>query len=286
MTIIDRLYAQVEEKGPICVGLDPAEEVYPPGFLEKFPSPAEAALRFCQEIVAATADLVVCYKVQIAHFEALGVEGLRAYRDLLRELRKEGIVVIGDVKRGDIASTAVHYAKAHFAGEFAADFITLNALFGVDALTPFLSYLETGKHEIFVLVRTSNPSAAELQDLPVGGRPFYEHVAEKAAAWGERFRGSCGYSLIGAVVGAQRDVLARLRARFSRLFFLVPGYGAQGGKAADVAPAFREGNGAVIVAARAVLGAHRGKAAAAERFPHYAREAVQAMAEDLSPWLA
>jgi len=286
MTIIDRLYAQVEEKGPICVGLDPAEEVYPPGFLQKFPSPAEAALRFCQEIVAATADLVACYKVQIAHFEALGVEGLRAYRDLLRELRKEGIIVIGDVKRGDIASTAAHYAKAHFAGEFTADFITLNPIFGFDVLEPFLPYVESGQHGIFVLVRTSNPSAWEFQDLLMDGQPFYEHVAAKVAAWGEKFRGSCGYSLIGAVVGAQRDVLARLRSRFSRLFFLVPGYGAQDGKAADVAPAFREGNGAVIVAARSILGAHRGKPAAAERFPQYAREAVQAMAEDLSPWRA
>lgn len=286
MTIIDRLYAQVEEKGPICVGLDPAEEVYPPGFLQKFPSPAEAALRFCQEIVAATADLVACYKVQIAHFEALGVEGLRAYRGLLHKLRKEGIIVIGDVKRGDIASTAAHYAQAHFAGEFAADFITLNPLFGFDVLEPFLPHIEGGQHGIFVLVRTSNPSAAEFQDLLVDGQPFYEHVAEKVAAWGEKFCGSCGYSLIGAVVGAQRDVLARLRSRFARLFFLVPGYGAQGGKAADVAPAFREGNGAVIVAARAILGAHRGKPAAAERFPQYAREAVQAMAEDLFPWRA
>jgi len=286
MTIIDRLYAQVEEKGPICVGLDPAEEVYPPGFLQKFPSPAEAALRFCQEIVAATADLVACYKVQIAHFEALGVEGLRAYRDLVWGLRKEGIIVIGDVKRGDIASTAAHYAKAHFAGDFAADFITLNALFGFDVLEPFLPYIEGGQHGVFVLVRTSNPSAREFQDLLVDGRPFYEYVAEKVAAWGEKFCGSCGYSLIGAVVGAQREILARLRSRFSRIFFLVPGYGAQGGKAADVAPAFREGNGAVIVAARSVLGAHRGKPDAAERFPQYAREAVQAMAEDLSPWRA
>lgn len=285
MTIIDRLYKRVEERGPICVGLDPAEDLYPPGFLKKFSSPAQAALAFSQEIVAATADLVACYKVQIAHFEALGVEGLQAYRDLLRWLRKEGLIVIGDVKRGDIASTAAHYAKAHFGGEFSADFLTINALFGFDALTPFLSYLESGKHGFFVLVRTSNPTASEFQDLLVDGRPFYEHVAERVALWGEKFRGECGYSLIGAVVGAHREVLARLRPRFPTLFFLVPGYGAQGGRARDVAPAFREGNGAVVVAARAILGAHRGKPDSAKRFPHYAREAVLAMREDLAQCL-
>lgn len=280
--IIDRLWARVKERGPVCVGLDPSPDVYPPGFLEKFGSPAEAARCFCREIAAATGDLAACFKVQIAHFEALGVEGLRAYRDLLQELRAEGHLVIGDVKRGDIASTAAHYAQAHFGGEFRADFLTLNAYFGADALAPFLPYLEGGEHGIFVLVRTSNPSAAELQDLPVEGRPLYEHVAERVAAWGERFRGASGYSLLGAVVGAHRPALARLRPRFPSVFFLVPGYGAQGGTAQDVAPAFREGNGAVVVAARAILAAHRGKPAALARFPHYARAAVQAMAEDLA----
>lgn len=283
--IIDRLCARVEERGPICVGLDPSEDVYPPGFAEKFPSPAQAALRFCQEIVAATGDLVACYKVQIAHFEALGVEGLAVYRDLLREIRKEGHLVIGDVKRGDIASTAAYYAQAHFAGEFAAHFLTLNAYFGFDALAPFLPHLETGDHGLFVLVRTSNPSAAEFQDLLVAGRPLYEHVAEKVAEWGGKYLGQRGYSLIGGVVGAHREVLARLRPRFPALFFLVPGYGAQGGTAQDVAPAFREGNGAVVVAARAILAAHRGKPAAEARFPQYAREAVQAMRDDLAPCL-
>lgn len=282
MTIIDRLYERVKEKGPVCVGLDPSEDVYPAGFLKKFPSPAQAALQFCQEIVAATADLVACYKVQIAHFEALGVEGLQAYRDLLRWLRAQGLMVIGDVKRGDIASTAAHYAQAHFGGEFAADFLTLNAYFGFDALAPFLPYLAGGERGIFVLVRTSNPSAAEFQDLVVEGRPLYERLAEKVAAWGEGYRGQSGYSLIGAVVGAHPGVLARLRPRFPSLFFLVPGYGAQGGTAQDVAPAFFAGNGAVVVAARAILAAHRGKPAADERFPHYAREAVLAMVEDLA----
>lgn len=283
--IIDRLYARVKERSPICLGLDPSEDVYPPGFSAKFGSAAEAALRFCQEVAAATADLVACFKVQIAHFEALGVEGLRAYRDLLRGLRQEGHIVIADVKRGDIPSTALYYARAHLAGEFAAHFLTINAYFGHDALTPFLPYLETGEHGLFVLVRTSNPSAAELQELLVEGRPLYEHVAEKLVFWGEKFRGRCGYSLVGAVVGAHRPALARLRSRFSSLFFLVPGYGAQGGKAEDVQPAFREGNGAVVVAARSILGAHRGKPQAAERFSLYAREAVQAMAADLASCL-
>ncbi|MFN3346245.1 MAG: orotidine-5'-phosphate decarboxylase [Candidatus Bipolaricaulaceae bacterium] len=280
--IIDKLFERVRGKSPICLGLDPSEDVYPPGFARKFTHPAEAALRFCQEIAAATADLVACFKVQIAHFEALGVAGLGAYRDLLQELRREGHIVIGDVKRGDISSTAAFYARAHLAGEFAADFLTLNAYFGSDALAPFFPYLETGEHGLFVLVRTSNPSAAEFQDLLVEGRPLHEHVAEKVATWGKRFQGRCGYSLLGAVVGANKAVLARLRSRFPSMFFLVPGYGAQGGRAEDVAPAFQGGNGAVVVAARSILAAHRGKPAAAARFPLYAREAAQAMAEDLA----
>lgn len=282
--IIDRLYARVEERGAICLGLDPSSHVYPEDFAEAFPSPAEAALRFCQEIALATEDLVACYKVQIAHFEALGVEGLAAYRDLLRFLHQRGAIVIGDVKRGDIASTAAFYAQAHFAGEFAAHFLTVNAYFGYDTIAPFLPFLEGGERGLFVLVRTSNPSASEIQDLDLNGRPIYELVAEKVAVWGEKLRGSCGYSLIGAVVGAQRDVLARLRPRFPHLFFLVPGYGAQGGRGADVAPAFRAGNGAVVVAARAVLGAHLGKPEARQRFPEYAREAVLAIREELGRW--
>ncbi len=279
--IIDRLYARVEERGPLCLGLDPSPEVYPDGFSRRFPSAAQAALRFCQEIVDATADLAACYKVQIAHFEALGVEGLAAYRDLLRYLRDQGAIVIGDVKRGDISSTAAFYAQAHFAGDFAADFLTLNAYFGVDGIAPFLSYAGGGERGLFVLVRTSNPSAQEFQDLLVGGRPLYEEVAAKVAQWGEGFRGHCGYSAIGAVVGAHRDALARIREEFPHLFLLVPGYGAQGGRAADVTPAFRDGNGAVVVAARLVLGAHRGRPQPLDRFPLYAREATLAAREEL-----
>jgi orotidine-5'-phosphate decarboxylase len=280
--IIDKLCARVEERGPLCVGLDPSEDVYPADFLWDFSPPAEAALRYCEEIVAATADLVACYKVQIACFEALGVEGMRAYRDLLRLLRAEGLLTIGDVKRGDIASTAAHYAQAHLIGEFAADFLTLNAYFGGDAVHPFLPYLASGEKGLFVVVRTSNPSAREFQDRLCEGRPLYEHVAEQVVSWGQPYRGRFGYSLIGAVVGAHREPLLRLRSRFPTLFFLVPGYGAQGGTAEDVAPAFSRGNGAVVVAARAVLAAHRGKPAARARFAHYAREAVLAMREDLA----
>ena len=292
--IIDRLYAAVEERGPICVGLDPSPGLIPSGLLQRAHSPAEAYLRFNRGIVDATLDLVACYKVQIAHYEALGVEGLACYRDTIRYIRSQGVLVIGDVKRGDIGSTAERYAEAHFGGDFEVDFITLNPYFGTDGITPFFPYIEGREKGLFVLIRTSNPSAPELQDFPhpprflthhpspITHHPLYLHVAELVARWGERYVGRCGYSAIGGVVGGTApEALARVRERFPKLFLLVPGYGAQGARGKDVAPAFRDGNGAVIAASRFVIGAHRGKPDPERRFPEYAREAVEEMREDI-----
>lgn len=297
--IIDRLYEAVEARGPVCLGLDPTPELLPPGLLSAAGSPADAYLRFNRAIVDATLDLVACYKVQIAHYEALGVEGMACYRDTLRYIRGRGALVIGDVKRGDIGSTAARYAVAHFEGDFEADFITVNPYFGTDAISPFLPYLERGDKGLFVLIRTSNPSAPELQGFPhlsrpsrfschaspVTRHPLYLRVAELVARWGEGFVGTCGYSAIGGVVGATAgDALAQVRRRFPSLFLLVPGYGAQGARGKDVAAAFRDGNGAVVAAARSLIGAHRGRPDPERRFPDYAREAVEAMREDIRRW--
>jgi|Deesub1362A_J573_1020465.scaffolds.fasta_scaffold12802_2 orotidine-5'-phosphate decarboxylase len=290
--IIDRLYRAVEERGPVCLGLDPSPELLPAGLWEEASSPAEAFLEFNRRIVDATLDVVACYKVQIAHYEALGVAGLACYRDTLRYIRARGGLAIGDVKRGDIGSTAERYAQAHFRGDFEADFITLNPYLGSDTLAPFLPDLERGDKGLFLLIRTSNPSAQELQELPCFSPhapkpvPLYLRVAELVAHWGERLVGKCGYSAIGGVVGGTaREALARVREEFRQLFLLVPGYGAQGARGEDVAGAFREGNGAVVVAARYLIGAHRGRPAPERRFPQYAREAALAMREDIWRWI-
>ncbi|MBC7099260.1 orotidine-5'-phosphate decarboxylase [Candidatus Bipolaricaulota bacterium] len=296
--IIDRLYEVVRRRGPVCVGLDPSPELLPPGLL-RGRSLAHAFLAFNREIVDATLDIVACYKLQIAHYEALGVEGLAAYRDTLRYIRARGAIAIGDVKRGDIASTAQMYARAHFEGDFEADFLTLNPYLGFDSISPFLPYLKRGEKGLFILIRTSNPSAPEFQDLSCFSHhpslithhektrhPLYLRVAEAVAAWGEPFVGGCGYSLIGGVVGGtSREALVEIRKGFPSIFLLVPGYGAQGAGGRDVAAAFRDGNGAVVVAARAIIGAHRGKPDADRRFSEYARAAALAMREDICRWI-
>ncbi|MCR4392321.1 MAG: orotidine-5'-phosphate decarboxylase [Candidatus Acetothermia bacterium] len=281
--IIDRLAEAVATRGPVCVGLDPTPDLIP-GSLAGLPLP-EAVTRFNQEVVEATLDVVACYKVQIAHYEAMGVEGLRCYAETLRHIRGAGGIVIGDVKRGDIGTTSAMYAAAHLSGEFEADFVTLNPYLGFDAVGPFLPYLKDGAKGLFVLVRTSNPSAGDVQDLRCGGRPVYLHVAGLVHRWGEGLRGRSGFSAIGGVVGGTYpDELAEVRAEFPSLFLLVPGYGAQGAKAEEVARAFVGGTGAVVAASRSIIGAHRGKPGA--RFAEHAREAVLRMREEIARCLA
>ena len=283
--IIDRLFDAVAERGPVCVGLDTSSEILPEPFCARSSLP-EANLTFNREIINATQDLVACYKVQVAHYEALGVNGLSAYRDTIAELRRQGALVIGDVKRGDIASTGAKYAQAHFSGDFEVDFVTVNPYMGSDVITPYAPYLQKGDKGLFVLIKTSNPSASDVQDLQSGDRPLYRHLAEQVACWGEEYRGEHGYSLVGAVVGATRPhELAEIRVAHPSLFLLVPGYGAQGGGGRDVAPAFTDRNGAVVNASRSILAAYRGKPDGEKRYAEYAREAVIRMQEEILRWL-
>ncbi|HAZ27731.1 TPA: orotidine-5'-phosphate decarboxylase, partial [Candidatus Acetothermia bacterium] len=220
------------------------------------------------------------YKVQIAHYEAMGLEGLRAYAATLRHIRGAGGIAIGDVKRGDIGATSAMYAVAHLSGEFEADFVTLSPYLGFDTVAPFLPYLDRGTKGLFVLVRTSNPSAGDVQDLRPGGTPVYLHVAELIRRWGEPYTGAAGFSAMGAVVGGTYpDELAQVRAAFPSLFLLVPGYGAQGAKAEDVARAFVGGTGAVVAASRSLIGAHQGKPGV--RFAEHVRAAVLTMREEI-----
>jgi len=283
--IIDRLYEAVADRGPVCAGLDTSPQLLPKTLVFS-PPLSSAILEFNRRVIDATYDLVACYKVQIAHYEALGVDGLSCYRDTLAYVRSKGAVVIGDVKRGDIASTGEMYAKAHFLGDFEADLITVNPYMGSDVFAAFVPYLQTGNKGLFILIKTSNPSAGDVQDLFVSDHPVFMHIGKFVQNWGKDYRGECGFSLIGGVVGAtHRQQLAEIRGAFPSLFLLVPGYGSQGGGGKDVSPAFIEGNGAVVNASRSIIGAHRDKPDGEKRYAEYAREAVIAMREDIRQWM-
>lgn len=282
MTIIDRLYRKVEKVGVVCLGLDTNPSYIPEEYINNFPSTGEAIASFNKEIIDATEDVVACYKVQIAYYEALGLEGLKAYSETVKYLRKKNLITIGDIKRGDIADTAKMYAKAHFEGDFQVDFITLSPYMGLDSIEPYMSYLESGEKGAFVLVRTSNKGAEDIQYINCSDeeRLFYK-VGDKIQNLGGRSLGTCGYSALGAVVGCTHiDEGKALRKRLDKTFFLIPGYGAQGGKAEDVALYLKEGNGGVVNSSRKILLAYRGNNDNMN-FAKYAREEAISMRDDI-----
>lgn len=265
---VDRLTAAIAEKrAPVCVGVDPLYERLPEALAAEADGPQarlEAMRQFCQGVIEEVAPHVPAVKVQSAYFEAYGADGVALYEHVVGYARHQGLIVIGDVKRNDIGSTAGAYARGHLAGRpgsgsdaGVADAVTVNPYFGIDGIQPFLDVAaETGRG-VFALVRTSNPSAAEVQDLAdAGGQKVYQHVADRLAEWGdgEGLCGQSGWSLLGAVVGATWPAeAAELRKRMPRQVFLVPGYGAQGASAADCAAAFEAGGGAIVNASRSVL---------------------------------
>lgn len=247
----DRLVDEIRRKNSrVVVGLDPRVESLPPEFAKT----AKGVLDFNREIVGIVREFAAAVKPQIAFYEKLGLPGLETYVETCRIAREAGLLVIGDVKRGDVPDTAKAYAEAHF-GPFAADALTINPYFGTDGIAPFVEAAKKCGGGLFVLVKTSNPSSKEIQDLEVGGRPLHLVVAEKTAAWGNDLVGESGYSSVGAVVGATHPAEARtIRAAMPKRFFLVPGYGAQGGTAADVAVCFEAGGlGAVVNASRSIV---------------------------------
>jgi orotidine-5'-phosphate decarboxylase len=257
---MDKLYEAVAARGHVCVGLDTAADYVPPEARRRAASDAEAVLAYNRALIDATVDIAACYKVQIAYYEALGLPGLRAYAETLRSIRERGALVIADIKRGDIADTALRYAQAHFAGDFEADFVTLSPYMGMDSIEPWLSYADSQGKGAFVLMRTSNTGMRdfEYQELRAGGR-LYDAVGDRLAALAEARMGRYGYGAFGAVVGADpksgadREEALALRAARRNLFFLIPGYGAQGGAAADAALLLRDGNGGVVNASRSIL---------------------------------
>lgn len=261
----DRLHeALLHKKSRLCVGIDPRLDLMPKDLTRGIAGDVEragrAVLDFSGAVIDAVRDHAVAVKPQIAYYERLGPWGLPAYFAACKYAHDQGLIVIGDVKRGDIAETATAYAEAHLSS-FPCDAITVNPFFGTDGMEPFVRTAAKHGGGLFVLVKTSNPSSSEIQDLPVtspgGGpsRPLYRVLAEKVVKWGESLMGSCGYSSVGAVVGATHpDLAAELRAALPRSFLLIPGYGAQGATAADVARFFAaDGSGAIVNASRSVL---------------------------------
>ena len=298
----DRLLAASDaRRSQVVVGLDPQIGLLPDDIVERAtaehgrtPSGAAAAiLRFNLGVLEAVSDIAVAVKPQVAFYERFGSEGLRAYGQTIREAHARGLIVIGDVKRGDIGSTAEAYAHAHLSGpaagepwdaaELRADAVTVNPFFGSDGVRPFLEQAGQSGCGVFVLVKTSNPSSVEVQDLDCGGKPLYEHLGALVEEWGRPYVGGSGYSLVGAVVGATfpRE-LAALRRVMPHAVLLVPGFGAQGGGVQDVLAAFDpSGRGAVISSSRAVIYAYRGEPYARKCVMKDWKVAVREAAEDM-----
>ncbi|HKD68905.1 MAG TPA: orotidine-5'-phosphate decarboxylase [Candidatus Binataceae bacterium] len=269
MDFADRVVdAQRQKRTPLILGVDPQlDRPGAPGI------PRDTSLaRFCCEIIEACAEFVVAVKPQLAFFEARGRDGMDAFAEVLAFAKTRGLITIADAKRGDIGSTSAAYAEAFLGkGDFACDAVTVNPYLGSDALAPFVARMRTGRG-LFVLVKTSNPSSGEFQDLAVGGRPAWEAIAERVNGWGSDYIGRSGLSSVGAVVGATYPAqAARARALMPSAIVLAPGFGAQGASAPDaVAAARSDGLGVIVSSSRALMYAPlsatvRSQAAAAAR---------------------
>jgi len=255
MSAIDLLYEAVEKKGHVCAGLDTAYDYVPAPARRSALNDAEAVLSFNKALIDALKDAAACFKVQIAYYEEMGLQGLRAYSETLKYIRNSGCLAIADIKRGDIADTAQRYAKAHYSGDLEADFVTLNPYMGMDSIEPWFKEANARKKGAFIIMRTSNPGMKDFEYLSLSnGNRLYHEVGDKISALADQQKSRNGYGLFGIVVGCtQRDEAEQIRKKYNNLFFLVPGYGAQGGKAADAALLLKNGNGGVINASRSII---------------------------------
>ena len=302
--MINKLISNIRKtNAPIVVGLDPMLNYIPEHiqkkafaeFGETLEGAAEAIWQYNKGIVDATYDLIPAVKPQIAMYEQFGIPGLVAYKKTVDYCKAKDLVVIGDIKRGDIGSTSAAYAVGHlghvqvgskkYAG-FDEDFATVNPYLGSDGVKPFMDICKEEKKGIFVLVKTSNPSSGEFQDREIDGRPLYELVGEKVAQWGDELMGD-GSSYVGAVVGATYPEMGKvLRKIMPKTFILVPGYGAQGGKGADLVHFFNEdGLGAIVNSSRGIIAAYKQekyKEFGAENYADASRQAVKDMIADIS----
>lgn len=281
MTFFERLAARIHKTDSrVCLGIDPRPEAHPLTHPDRFKGDpaqvAKAVVYYFQAIIQAAEAHLACVKLQAAFFEVLGIPGLIAMAQLIADLRARGVPVIVDAKRGDIGVSAEAYARAYLGdGVFGADALTVNPYLGGDSLEPFAAQAARAGRGLFVLVRTTNPGAADLQDLALaGGERLFERVADRVVELAEPYRGAAAYAPVGAVVGATAPAaLGSLRARMPHVWFLVPGYGAQGGGAKDVAAAFDgDGVGAVVSSSRALTYGTQGT-----DFAERAREAAAEM---------
>lgn len=281
--IIDKLFESVEKNGHVCVGLDTDVEYIPKWVINKNTSIEDAIFEYNKNIIDATLDVASCYKVQIAYYEALGISGLMVYKKTLEYIRSKKAIVIADIKRGDIAKTAEMYAKAHFEGDFESDFVTLNPYMGLDGVEPYLPYVKNKEKGLFLLVRTSNKGAEDIQYIDTKEKEkVYNVVGEKIQQIGEQCMGSCGYSSIGGVVGCTHvEEGIKLRADLNKMFFLIPGYGAQGGKAEDVALYLHQGNGGVVNSSRGILLAYKKVEDGEKNYGECARKEAVRMRDDI-----
>lgn len=302
--MINKLVDKIKKQNaPVVVGLDPMMKFVPKHlqeaafkeFGETLEGAAEAIWQFNKAIIDSIYDIVPAVKPQIAMYEQFGIPGLAAFKKTVDYCHEKDMVVIGDVKRGDIGSTSEAYAVAHLGkvqvgtrsvAAFDEDFATVNPYLGSDGINPFMKVCEQEKKGIFILVKTSNPSSGEFQDRLIDGRPLYEHVGEKVNEWAGQCMGKA-YSYVGAVVGATYPEMGKvLRKIMPKSFILVPGYGAQGGKAEDLVPFFNEdGLGAIVNSSRGIIAAY-----AKEEYAQYgeadfaaaSRQAALDMIEDIN----
>ncbi len=300
MNIMDKLAERISAlKNPTVAGLDTRIEYLPEDFvrailpqgIRSFADAAEAVYRYNVKLVDALYDIVPAVKVQVAYYEMYGVAGMEAFEKTMAYARSKGMIVMADVKRNDIGATAACYANAYVgktplpcgeAAAFSSDIATINPYLGVDGIKPFVDACAVNGTGVFALVKTSNPSSGQLQDLRYeDGRTLYEAVADLVEEWGAQTRGTRGYSVIGAVVGATYPQQGTaLRARMPHTFFLVPGYGAQGATGRDIAGCFdAQGNGAIVNASRSILCAWKKREGAP--FDAAARDEAIRMREDL-----
>lgn len=304
--MIDKLITKIKlVENPTVVGLDPTYSMIPnfikQEMLERFgktpKAVAEMFIKFNKMIIDEVYDLIPSVKPQIAMYEQYGLEGLRAYMETCEYAKSKGLIVIGDIKRGDIASTAAAYA-GHIAGVeiegehfdlWQEDAVTLNPYMGYDGIEPFIDACNKQDKGLFILVKTSNPSSSEIQDLIVDGMPVYDKTADLVSKWGELSMGTMGYSRVGAVVGAtHKEQGAELRARMPHTFFLVPGYGAQGGTAENLKGFFnKDGLGSIVNSSRGIIAAYKNDKEVDEKdFAKASRKAVIAMRNDLQGVMA
>ncbi|NLK74700.1 MAG: orotidine-5'-phosphate decarboxylase [Clostridiales bacterium] len=306
--MIQKLIQKIEQNSaPIVVGLDPMLDYVPEHILKKafeekgenLEGAAEAIWLFNKGIIDAIYDLIPAVKPQIAMYEQFGVEGIRAYKKTVDYCKEKDLVVIGDIKRGDIGSTSAAYATGHLGkvvlgGKeyrgFDEDFATVNPYLGSDGIRPFIDVCKEENKGLFILVKTSNPSSGEFQDQQIDGKPLYELVGQKVAQWGELHMGD-KYSYIGAVVGATYPEIGKvLRKLMPKTYILVPGYGAQGGKAEDLLHYFNEdGLGAIVNSSRGIIAAYKAKKYekyGQEAYADASRQAVIDMRDDINRALA